>query len=162
MMEDGDIPERITHNDTKINNVMLDDVTCEGVAVIDLDTVMPGCALYDFGDMVRTGTSPAPEDETDLSKVYMRFDMFEALLRGYLDKAGMFLNDTEKELLPFSGKLITMVIGIRFLTDYLDGDNYFKTSRVNHNLERARSQFKLVESIEAQYDDMMKLLKELK
>ncbi|MBO5722741.1 MAG: mucin desulfatase, partial [Lentisphaeria bacterium] len=94
--------------------------------------------------------------------VYMRFDMFEALLRGYLDKAGKFLNPTEVELLPFAGKLITLVIGIRFLTDFLDGDNYFKTSRVNHNLERARSQFKLVESIEEQMDDMMKLLKEVK
>ncbi|MBE6369312.1 MAG: aminoglycoside phosphotransferase family protein [Lentisphaerae bacterium] len=158
----GDIVERTTHNDTKLNNVLIDDFTGEGICVLDLDTVMPGLPHYDFGDMVRTGTSPAPEDETDLSKVYMRFDMFEALLRGYLDKAGHFLNDVEKELLPFSGKLMAMVIGIRFLTDFLDGDNYFKTSRVNHNLDRARSQFKLVESIEDQMSDMMKLLQEIK
>lgn len=162
LQRSGDIVERTTHNDTKLNNVLIDDFTGEGICVLDLDTVMPGLPHYDFGDMVRTGTSPAPEDETDLRKIYMRFDMFEALLRGYLDKAGKFLNDTEKELLPFSGKLITMVIGIRFLTDYLDGDHYFKTSRVNHNLDRARSQFKLVESIESQMDDMMKLLKEVK
>ena len=162
LQHSGDIVERTTHNDTKLNNVLIDDFTGEGICVLDLDTVMPGLPHYDFGDMVRTGTSPAPEDETDLRKVYMRFDMFEALLRGYLDKAGQFLNDVEKELLPFSGKLITMVIGIRFLTDFLDGDNYFKTSRVNHNLERARSQFKLVESIEEQMPQMMKLLQELK
>ncbi len=161
LQESGEIVERTTHNDTKLNNVLIDDFTGEGICVIDLDTVMPGLPHYDFGDMVRTGTSPAPEDETDLSKVVMRFDMFEGLLRGYLSKAGHFLNRTEKELLPFSGKLITMVIGIRFLTDYLDGDNYFKTARPNHNLDRARSQFKLVESIENQMDAMQNLLKDV-
>ncbi|MPM52672.1 N-acetylhexosamine 1-kinase [bioreactor metagenome] len=129
--------------------------------MVDLDTVMPGLPHYDFGDMVRTGTSPAPEDETKLEKVHMRFEMFEALLRGYLSKAGGFLNATEKELLPFSGKLITLVIGTRFLTDYLDGDQYFKIGRVHHNLDRARSQFKLVESIESQMDAMLKLLRDI-
>ena len=157
----GDIVERTTHNDTKLNNVLIDDFTGDGICVVDLDTVMPGLPHYDFGDMVRTGTSPAPEDETKLEKVHMRFEMFEALLRGYLGKADGFLNPTEKELLPFSGKLITLVIGIRFLTDYLDGDRYFKIARVNHNLDRARSQFKLVESIESQMDDMMKLLRKI-
>ena len=158
----GEIPERITHNDTKLNNVLIDDATGEGVCVIDLDTVMPGLAHYDFGDMVRTGTSPAMEDEKDLSKVCMRFEMFEALLRGYVSNAGKFLNPVELNLLPFSGKLITLEIGTRFLTDYLEGDVYFKIHRPEHNLDRCRTQFKLVESIENQMDRMMALLNSLK
>lgn len=158
----GAIPERITHNDTKLNNVMIDDVSGQGICVIDLDTVMPGLVHYDFGDMVRTSTSPALEDEKDLSKVFMQFDMFEALLRGYLEEAGTFLNPVEREYLPFSGKLITLEIGIRFLTDYLSGDVYFKISRPEHNLDRCRTQFKLVESIETQLDRMNKLLDELR
>ena len=158
LMAAGELPERITHNDTKLNNVMIDDTTGQGVCVIDLDTVMPGLVHYDFGDMVRTSTSPAAEDEKDLSKVTMQFHMFESLLRGYLSTAGDFLTPLERELLPFSGKLITMEIGIRFLTDYLEGDIYFKTHREGHNLDRCRTQFKLVESIEEQMDDMMKLL----
>ena len=158
----GDIPERITHNDTKLNNVLLDDTTMDGVCVIDLDTVMPGLVHYDFGDMVRTGTSPAAEDEQDLSKVYMRFEMFEALLRGYLSSAACFLNEAEREYLPFSGKLITMEIGTRFLTDYLMGDVYFKVHRDGHNLDRCRTQLKLVESIESQMDRMKNLLKDIR
>ena len=158
---EGLIPERITHNDTKLNNVLIDDVTGEGICVIDLDTVMPGLAHYDFGDMVRTGTSPAEEDERDLSKVTMRFEMFEALLRGYMASAGQFLTPVEREELPFSGKLITLEIGTRFLTDYLEGDVYFKTAREDHNLDRCRTQFKLVESIESQFDRMHALLKTL-
>ena len=157
----GEIPERITHNDTKLNNVLLSDTTGEGIAVIDLDTVMPGLAHYDFGDMVRTGVSPAAEDEVDLSKVGMRFEIFEALLRGYLAGTGGCLNAVEKEELPFSGKLITLEIGIRFLADYLAGDVYFKIHREHHNLDRCRTQFKLVESIESQFDDMMKLLRSI-
>ena len=157
----GLIPERITHNDTKLNNVLIDNATGKGICVIDLDTVMPGLAHYDFGDMVRTGTSPAPEDEKDLSRVTMQFNMFEALLRGYCASAGKFLNDVELEYLPFSGKLITLEIGMRFLTDYLEGDIYFKTHRDGHNLDRCRTQFKLVESIEQQYDRMMKLVEEI-
>lgn len=153
----GNIFERTTHNDTKLNNVLIDDLTGEGICVIDLDTVMPGLPHYDFGDMVRTGTSPAAEDELDLSKVGMRFEMFEALLRGFLSTAGNFLNAREKELLPFSGKLITLEIGMRFLTDYLDGDVYFKIHREKHNLDRCRTQVKLAQSIEAQFDEMRKL-----
>ncbi|MBO5923405.1 MAG: mucin desulfatase, partial [Lentisphaeria bacterium] len=130
--------------------------------VIDLDTVMPGLAHYDFGDMVRTGTSPAPEDEVDLSKICMRFNMFEALLRGYCSEAGRVLNDCELENLPFAGALITLEIGTRFLTDYLEGDVYFKTHRDGHNLDRCRSQFQLVRSIESQHDEMMKLLNNVK
>jgi hypothetical protein len=154
----GVLPERTTHNDTKFNNVMLDDATQEGICVIDLDTVMPGLALYDFGDMVRTTTSPALEDERDLSKVCMQFPMFEALVRGYLASAGDVLNKTEKQNLAFSGKLITFEIGIRFLADYLAGDVYFKVHREGHNLERCRTQFKLVESIERQEEGMNRLV----
>jgi hypothetical protein len=154
---DAKLPERVTHNDTKFNNVMLDDATGEGICVIDLDTVMPGLALYDFGDMVRTTTSPAQEDERDLSKVTMQFPMFEALARGYL-AAAEFLTPPERKFLPFSGKLITFEIGIRFLMDFLAGDTYFKVHREGHNLDRCRTQFKLVESIAAQEAAMNKLV----
>ena len=152
------LPERVTHNDTKFNNVMLDDATGEGICVIDLDTVMPGLALYDFGDMVRTATSPAQEDEQDLSKVTMQFPMFEALVRGYLSAASGFLSAAEKQYLAFSGKLITFEQGVRSLTDYLAGDVYYKVSREGHNLDRCRTQFKLIESIEAQEDKMQRLV----
>ena len=154
----ANLPERITHNDTKLNNVLLDDATGEGLCVIDLDTVMPGLALYDFGDMVRTTTSPAAEDEQDLSKVSMQFSMFEALVRGYISAAGEFLSESEKKFLAFSGKLITFEVGIRFLADYLNGDTYFKIHRADHNLDRCRTQFKLVESIEMQEEKMNRLV----
>jgi len=154
----GDIPERITHNDTKVNNILIDDLTGEGICVIDLDTVMPGLALYDFGDMVRAGTSPAEEDEVDLSKVGMRFSMFEAMLKGFLASSGGFLTPAERENLPFAGKLITLEVGMRFLTDYLEGDVYFKVKHERHNLDRCRNQFKLAESMEYQMPKMMKLL----
>jgi hypothetical protein len=155
------LPERVTHNDTKLNNVMLDNKTQEAICVIDLDTVMPGLALYDFGDMVRTTTSPAKEDEQDLNLVSMQFPMFEALARGYLASAGSFLSQTEIDLLAFSGKLITFEIGIRFLADHLNGDTYFKVHREGHNLDRCRTQFKLVESIEAQEEQMNLLVRSL-
>ncbi len=150
MMAKGEIPERITHNDTKINNVML---APDGTAVvIDLDTTMPGSALYDFGDMVRTSSAAAAEDERDLSKVYSKRDYFEALVRGYLAQA-KFLTDAEKANLAFAGRLITLTIGIRFLTDYLAGDTYFRTAYDDHNLVRCRAQFRMVESMEEQADD---------
>jgi Phosphotransferase enzyme family len=158
---DANLPERITHNDTKFNNVMLDDVTGEGICVIDLDTVMPGLALHDFGDMVRTATSPAKEDEQDLSKVIMQFSMFEALVRGYLTSADDFLTKDEKEHLVFSGKLMTFEQGIRFLTDYLEGDAYYKVGRDEHNLDRCRTQFKLLESIELQEEKMDRLIQSI-
>ena len=154
----GDIPERVTHNDTKLNNVMIDDESGEGICVIDLDTVMPGLTLYDFGDMVRSATSPTEEDEWDLSKVVMRMSMFEALTSGYLAALEDVLNSAERELLPFAGRLITFECGIRFLTDFLVGDAYFKTQRDAHNLDRARTQFKLVESIMAQEDQMKRFV----
>ncbi|OPZ89899.1 MAG: N-acetylhexosamine 1-kinase [candidate division TA06 bacterium ADurb.Bin417] len=161
LQAEGRIPERITHNDTKINNVMLDDRTGEGLCVIDLDTVMPGLALYDFGDMVRTCTSPAAEDETNLERVAMRMPVFRELLQGYLSTAGRFLTPAERDHLPFSGKLITFEIGIRFLTDYLQGDVYFKIHRPDHNLARCRTQFALVASIERQEKAMADEVKRL-
>ena len=154
----GTLPWRVTHNDTKINNVMLNDDDGRGICVIDLDTVMPGSILYDFGDQVRTTTATAAEDEQDLSKVQFRLDMFEALIRGYLETAGSFLNDEEIRLLPFSGRLITFEIGIRFLTDYLEGDVYFKTHRPDHNLDRCRTQFEMVRQMEEKAEAMEKLL----
>ena len=157
-LRDGSLPERVTHNDTKLNNVLLDDITQEGVCVIDLDTVMPGSALYDFGDLVRTSTSPAAEDETDLSLVRLQLPMFSALVRGYLATARGFLTPREKELLPFAGKLITFEIGLRFLTDWLEGDTYFKIKRPTHNLDRCRTQFKLVASIEEQLPAMREIV----
>ena len=150
MMAKGEIPERITHNDTKINNVML---APDGTAVvIDLDTTMPGSALYDFGDMVRTSSAAAAEDEQDLSKVYSKREYFEALVKGYLAQA-KFLTDAEKANLAFAGRLITLTIGIRFLTDYLAGDTYFRTAYDDHNLVRCRAQFGMVESMEEQAED---------
>ena len=146
-MASGSIPERITHNDTKINNVMLGSGGSN--VVIDLDTTMPGSALYDFGDMVRTSTAAAAEDEKDLSKVYSKKEYFEALVKGYLSQA-KFLNEAELENLAFSGRLITLTIGIRFLTDYLAGDTYFHTAYTDHNLDRCHTQFKMIESMEAQ------------
>jgi hypothetical protein len=140
---------------------MLDDVTGESICVIDLDTVMPGLALHDFGDMVRTATSPAKEDEQDLSKVTMQFSMFEALVRGYFASAGDFLTKAEKQHLVFSGKLMTFEQGIRFLTDYLRGDAYYKVSRDEHNLDRCRTQWKLFESIEQQEERMYRLVQSI-
>lgn len=161
MLLEANLPERITHNDCKLNNVMLDDDTDEGVCVIDLDTVMPGLVLYDFGDMVRTTTSRAKEDEDDLSKVTAEFPMFEALVRGYLASASEFITNAEKRFLVFAGKVITFEIGIRFLTDFLVGDTYFKVHDESHNLRRCRTQFKLVQSLEEQEEQMEKLVEKL-
>ena len=160
-MAKGRIPERVTHNDTKFNNVMLDVLTGEAMCIVDLDTVMPGCALYDFGDMVRTTTSPTLEDELDLSKVKMQMPMFRKLAEGYLSTAGQFLTKAEKSQIAFSGKLITFEIGIRFLTDFLSGDTYFRIHRPAHNLDRCRTQFKLVDSIERQEEAMQKYVDRL-
>lgn len=144
----GDLPERITHNDTKLNNVMLDNATGQGVCVIDLDTVMPGLVAWDFGDMVRTATTTAKEDETDLMQVDVRLPVFEALAEGFLASAGHFLNPAERRELVFGGRLMTYENGIRFLTDYLEGDVYYKIKRPSHNLDRARNQFALLRRLE--------------
>ena len=158
LMAEGVIPERITHNDTKINNVMLGS---DGTnVVIDLDTTMPGSALYDFGDMVRTSTAAAAEDERDLDKVYSKREYFEALVKGYLSQA-KFLTAAEIDQLAFSGRLITLTIGIRFLTDYLNGDTYFRTAYADHNLDRCHTQFKMVESMEAQADEYEAIVRRL-
>ena len=148
-MEDGRIPVRVTHNDTKINNILFDQESGKAVCVIDLDTVMPGSALYDFGDALRMGGSTAAEDETDLGKVWFEVNAFEAFARGYLGEMKDALTEMEIALLPLSVKLMTYECGIRFLTDYLNGDTYFKIHREHHNLDRARNQFKLVEDITA-------------
>lgn len=157
-LKDGSIPERITHNDTKFNNVMMDVKTDEAMCVIDLDTVMPGTVLYDFGDMVRTTTSSTTEDELNLSKVKARTSMFQSLAKGYVESAGSFLTPKEKSLLTFAGKLITYTIAIRFLTDYLSGDVYFRVHRPFHNLDRCRTQLKLVESLERKEDEFQKFV----
>ena len=150
----GLVPERITHNDTKLNNVMLDDRTGEGICVIDLDTVMPGLIPYDFGEMVRTYTSPTEEDERDLSKIHIEMAMFESLAKGFLESMHTFLTPTEKAYLVFGGKLMTFENGIRFLTDYLSGDVYYKIHREGHNLDRCRTQLRLVELIAEREDAM--------
>jgi len=158
----GELCVRVTHNDTKINNVMIDDATGDGVCVIDLDTVMPGLSLYDFGDCVRTTTALAAEDERDLARVGMSLDLFAALADGYLSSARALLSPLEADLLPFSGMLITLEIGIRFLTDYLEGDVYFKTHRPGQNLDRARTQFAMVASMERQMAQMEMIVARLR
>ncbi len=155
----GILPERITHNDTKLNNVLLDDRTGEALCVIDLDTVMPGLVLHDFGDLVRTAVSPTAEDERDLSKIELRPPMFAALAEGYLG-AARFLTPAETAELAFSGLLVTLVIGIRFLTDHLRGDGYFRIHREGHNLDRCRAQLRLVESMERQRETMEEIVAE--
>jgi hypothetical protein len=149
LKESGEIPERITHNDTKLNNVLLDDLTGEGMCVLDLDTVMPGLSLYDFGDMVRTATNPVAEDAVDTSQVQVQVSMFEALARGYLEGTSGALLPAERERLVLAGKLLTFECGIRFLTDFLDGDRYFNIHREDQNLDRCRTQFALLRSLEA-------------
>ena len=153
----GEIPVRIAHNDTKINNVMLDEKTNKGVCVIDLDTVMPGLSVYDFADMIRTATCSAEEDERDLSKVALDISMFAALVRGFAAETSRFLAPVEKKHVVFAGKLITFEQLIRFLTDYLAGDVYYKVSRRRHNLDRSRTQMKLLESIIEQEEAMTEL-----
>ena len=145
--ESGRIPDRVTHYDAKISNVLFDTGSGEAVCVVDLDTVMPGSVLYDFGDMVRSMTCPADEDQRDLSLVSVQLPLFEAVARGYLASAGAFLTDVEKAHLVAAAKVITYEQGVRFLADFLDGDVYYRTARTEHNLDRARNQFRLVESI---------------
>jgi len=158
---EGKIPVRATHNDTKINNVLIDDETKDGICVIDLDTLMPGLSLYDFGDMVRTATCSAAEDERDLAKVTLRMSFFEEIVRGYLSTAGEFLTRIEREHLVLAGKMITLIIGTRFLTDYLSGDVYFRILRKGHNLDRCRIQFRLVESIASREEEMRSFVEQM-
>jgi hypothetical protein len=158
--KEGKIPLRTTHNDTKFNNILLDE-NDKALCVIDLDTVMPGYVHYDFGDAIRTVTNTAAEDEKDLAKIRMDINLFRAYARGYLSETGSTLNPVEKEYLAFAPKLITYTIGVRFLTDFIDGDNYFKIHHEFHNLQRTRAQLKLVMSMEEQYEDMQRIIGEL-
>ncbi|MBR6391830.1 MAG: aminoglycoside phosphotransferase family protein [Eubacterium sp.] len=162
LQESGALPLRVTHNDTKLNNVMFDKKTGECVCVIDLDTVMPGLALYDFGDSIRFGASTAAEDESNLEKVSLDLDYFRAYAEGYLSEAGETLSYREKKQLAYSAKLITLECGMRFLTDYLNGNIYFKTDYGKQNLVRARNQFKLVLDIESKLDEMNKIVMSIK
>lgn len=151
----GEIPLRVTHNDTKLNNVMIDDATGKGIAVIDLDTVMPGSLCYDFGDSIRFGCNSAAEDEPDTSKVHFVFELYKTYLDGYLSAVGESITQREKELLPWGAVLMTYECGMRFLTDYLEGDVYFRTHRLKQNLDRARTQFKLVDDMLEVFDQML-------
>ncbi len=154
LLNKGRIPLRVTHNDTKLNNIMFDKDTKEPICVVDLDTVMPGSSLYDFGDAIRFGANTAKEDEKDLSKVSLDLNLYEKYTEGYLKSAGGSLTDLEVFYLPFSAKLLTLECGMRFLTDYIDGDVYFSTSYPEHNLDRCRTQFALVYDIERKLDKM--------
>ena len=162
LLRKGEIPLRVTHNDTKLTNVMLDEATREPLCVIDLDTVMPGLAAHDYGDAIRFGASTAAEDETDLSKVEMSLEMYEAFTEGFLSACGNRLTDKEIETLPLGAKLMTLECGVRFLTDYLNGDTYFAISRPNQNLDRARTQLKLVEDMEKKWDEMNAVIAKLR
>ena len=153
-LRDGVLPLRVTHNDTKLNNVLIDTKTGEGICVIDLDTVMPGLSINDFGDSIRFGANHCAEDEKDLSKMYIDLELFDAYAKAFLEGAGGSLTDAELEYLPWGAKLMTLECGIRFLTDYLSGDTYFHIQREGQNLDRCRTQFKLVSDMEAHWDEM--------
>ncbi len=161
LLDEGKLPIRVTHNDTKINNIMFDNETNEAICVLDLDTVMPGLSLYDFGDAIRSGASTAAEDEKDLSKVTIDLNLYKKYTEGYLSSAGKSLTELEVEYLPFSAKLLSFECGMRFLTDYLDGDTYFKTEYPEQNLYRCRTQFKLVKDIEEKFDEMKKITEDI-
>ncbi|HUT86972.1 MAG TPA: aminoglycoside phosphotransferase family protein [Candidatus Heimdallarchaeota archaeon] len=158
LLEQGGLPTRVVHNDTKLGNVLIDDGTGRSLCVIDLDTVMPGLSLYDFGDLVRSAANPAAEDERGLSKVGVDLAVFERCVEGYLEGVGGLLTPSELDLFPFSAKLIALELGMRFLTDYLNGDVYFKIHREGQNLDRCRVQFKLVEEMETKHDRMARIV----
>ena len=159
MRQNGELPVRVTHNDTKINNVLLDKDTRKALCVIDLDTVMPGLAAYDFGDAIRFGASTAAEDETDLSKVALDLELFRVFTRGFLE-ACPNLTPEEVEAMPSGAYTMTLECGLRFLTDYIKGDKYFSIDREKHNLDRCRTQFRLIESMEANWEAMEQIVRE--
>lgn len=161
LLEKGKLPLRVTHNDTKLNNILFDAVTKKALCIIDLDTVMPGLSLYDFGDAIRTGANTGAEDETDLSKIGLDLSLFETFTDGFLTGCAGSLTPLEIELLPMGAKLMTYECGIRFLADYLVGDVYFKIHREHHNLDRARTQFKLVADMEAKWEEMAEIVRRL-
>lgn len=158
-LESKKIPLRVTHNDTKMNNVLLDEDTRKQVCVIDLDTIMPGLSVNDFGDSIRFGASTAAEDEKDLDKVHFDISLFETYLKGFIDGCGEGLTANEIELLPEGAKMMTLECGMRFLADYIDGDTYFRTHYPEHNLDRCHTQFKLVSEMEDKWDDMKALVR---
>lgn len=154
MLSSGEIPLRVTHNDTKLNNIMIDNGTGKGICIIDLDTVMPGSALYDYGDSIRFGACTGAEDETDLSKISCDVDLFSIYTKGYIEGCGGSLTGTEIRMLPMGAKVITLEQGIRFLTDYLEGDHYYKTDRPGQNLDRTRTQLKMVRDMEEKWETL--------
>lgn len=162
LQEQGKIPLRVTHNDTKLNNIMIDNQTGKGICVIDLDTVMPGLSVNDFGDSIRFGASTAEEDEPDLSKVSFDLHLFEVYVKGFLEGCEGALTDIEMDMLPMGAMLMTFECGMRFLTDYLDGDHYFKVHREGHNLDRCRTQFKLVKDMEEKLPQMKAIVEKYK
>ena len=161
LLDAGELPLRVTHNDTKLNNILMDNQTKKGICIVDLDTIMPGLALFDFGDAIRYGANEAAEDEPNLDKVRFNRHLYEVYLKGYLEGLDGILTDREVELLPWGARIITLEQGIRFLTDYLNGDVYYGTTRPGQNLDRTRVQFKLVEQMEAQWEEMNQAVKRL-
>ena len=161
-LRDGVLPLRVTHNDTKLNNVLMDRDSGEGLCIIDLDTVMPGLSINDFGDSIRFGANHSAEDEKDLSKVNLDVSLFEAYTQAFLEGAGGTLTAAEIDYLPWGAKLMTFECGIRFLTDYLEGDVYFHTTRDGQNLDRCRTQFKLVSDMEAHWNELAEIVKKYK
>ena len=162
LLEQGRLPLRVTHNDTKLNNIMIDDETGRAICVIDLDTVMPGLSAYDFGDSIRFGASTGEEDERDLSKVSCDLHLYEVYVKGFIEGCGGALTETELDMLPWGALLMTFENGIRFLTDYLDGDHYFRIHREGHNLDRCRTQLKLVSDMEKKLPEMQKIVNKYK
>jgi len=161
LLEGGEIPLRVTHNDTKLNNVMIDNKTGKAICVVDLDTVMPGLAMNDFGDSIRFGASTGTEDEQDLSKISCDLELFKCYARGFMKGCNGSLTQKEIELLPMGAKVMTFECGMRFLTDYLEGDQYFKSYREDQNLDRCRTQFKLVADMEEKWDEMHSIIRDL-
>lgn len=159
LLDQGELPLRVTHNDTKLNNILMDNKTQKGICIVDLDTIMPGLVLFDFGDAIRFGANEASEDEKDLSKVKFNHNLYDIYVKGFLEGSDGILTDKEIELLPWGARVITLEQGIRFLTDYINGDIYYGTSRVGQNLDRTRVQFKLVEEMERNWDKMQESIK---
>jgi Ser/Thr protein kinase RdoA (MazF antagonist) len=162
MLQQGRLPLRVTHNDTKLNNIMIDDATGKAICVIDLDTVMPGLSAYDFGDSIRFGASTGAEDERDLSKISCSLHLYELYVKGFIEGCEGALTETELDVLPMGAILMTFECGMRFLTDHLEGDHYFKIHRENHNLDRARTQFKLVKDMEDKLPQMKAIVEKYK
>lgn len=160
-LANGRLKSGITHNDTKLNNILFDDATGEAICMIDLDTVMPGTVLFDTGDLIRTATNTGAEDERDLSKVGFNADLFRALIGGYMSEASEFLTDYEKSLIAESGRVFAQIMAVRFLTDYLNGDVYYKIERPSHNLDRTRTQLTLMKSMDAQKTEIESIMRDL-